>query len=326
MTELCIIAAVTDGGVIGNNGTLPWRQKTDIQRFSQLTKEAGWVIMGRKTHESILARLGKPLPSRKSIIITRNKSYKADQCIVVHSLLEAINAAQEAKRVFIIGGAEIYKLALPSAESLYITHIHDAGSITGDTYFPSIPMDEWKSASCLSSFHGPNDEYDYSFKTYVRRFPRNDIFTNTGSTRLVHIHAARNPEQRLVMEGYQQDGICPFCPEYFLPDHKQAILHESKYWHVTRNQWPYKHTRNHFLLILKQRHIDDIKDLTDGEKLDLFDQYEFLKTRYGITGCALVIRTGDITQNGSSVAHLHVHIIESDMCGDGHEPVRVKIG
>src|SRR3989344_7661000 len=111
---ISIIAAVAENGVIGNLNNLPWRLPADLKHFAVTTKGRS-VIMGRKTYESILSALGRPLPDRINIIVTRQKDLLAPGCVVAHSFESALQAAGDAQEVFVIGGAEMNNLALPYA-------------------------------------------------------------------------------------------------------------------------------------------------------------------------------------------------------------------
>lgn len=134
---ISLIAAMDKHRVIGKDNTLPWKISADLKRFKELTSGKP-VIMGRKTFESI----GKPLPNRTNIIITRDKNYMASGCIVVHSVEGALKAAAVGKEVMVIGGAEIYKQFLPRANRLYLTLINE--EFEGDAYFPEYNKNEWK--------------------------------------------------------------------------------------------------------------------------------------------------------------------------------------
>jgi len=128
---ISIICALAENRTIGKESTLLWKIPEDMQRFRQIT--AGHpIIMGRKTYESI----GQPLPNRTNIIITRDETYKATGCIVVNSFDEALEQAKkvEHNEIFIIGGGEIYRQAMPITDKLYLTIIK--GSFEGDTFFP----------------------------------------------------------------------------------------------------------------------------------------------------------------------------------------------
>ncbi len=132
--------AVAENLVIGKDNDLPWHLPEDLKHFKELTL-GKTVLMGRKTFESILKRLGKPLPNRKNVIISRQKDYKAPEGVLVFSSLdEAIKSLPE--DIYIIGGAEIYKLALPLANLMYITHVHE--NYLGDAFFPAIKWSEWE--------------------------------------------------------------------------------------------------------------------------------------------------------------------------------------
>lgn len=140
---LSIIAAVAKNGVIGKDNRLPWNIPEDLAHFKKITS-GHTVIMGRKTFESI----GKPLLGRTNIVITRNRDFSHEQVHVVHSIKEAIRLARDNREseAFIIGGAEIYKQALPLAHKIYLTRIDK--SYRGDAYFPELGP-EWKETECI---------------------------------------------------------------------------------------------------------------------------------------------------------------------------------
>ncbi|MEK7608672.1 MAG: dihydrofolate reductase [Patescibacteria group bacterium] len=134
--RISLIAALGRNKVIGKNGAIPWKLPRDIARFKELTMGKP-VVMGRKTHESI----GRPLPGRKNVVITRNGAYRADGVVVAGSLESAIEQIKEEAEVFIIGGAEIYRSSLPFAHRLYLTVVDE--DFSGDAFFPDLPMEEW---------------------------------------------------------------------------------------------------------------------------------------------------------------------------------------
>ncbi len=134
MTQISIIAAMTNNHVIGKNNALPWHLPADLKHFKNITMGKP-IIMGRKTFESI----GKPLPGRQNIILTRDKNYHIDGCTIIHSLDE-LQSCTNAAEIFVIGGAEIYKQLLPLTQKLYLTFIDT--EIDGDSYFP-----EWQKRS-----------------------------------------------------------------------------------------------------------------------------------------------------------------------------------
>ena len=154
--------AAAENNAIGKNNQLIWHLSDDLKRFKRLTK-GHHIIMGRKTFESFT----KPLPYRTHIVITRQANYKAPQgVIVVNTLLDAINIAKNDTQPFIIGGGEIYKQAMAVANKIEITRVH--ATLDADTFFPVIDTTIWKEVT--NEFHekDANNEYDYSFITYIR--------------------------------------------------------------------------------------------------------------------------------------------------------------
>ena len=133
---LSIIVAVAENNVIGKDNDLIWHLPGDLKHFKETTT-GHYVIQGRKTYESC----GRPLPNRTNVIITRDKNYKADGCIVVHSLEQAISEAKNDPEAFIIGGGKIYEQALSLVDRIYLTKVHHL--FEGDTFFPEINNDEW---------------------------------------------------------------------------------------------------------------------------------------------------------------------------------------
>ena len=161
---LSIIVAMDQKGVIGINNTLPWRLSADLKNFKAVTMGKP-ILMGRKTWESI----GKPLPGRDNIIITRNPSYSADGAIVFHSLDEALERYSSAAEVVIIGGHDIFKAALEQSDRLYLTEVH--ADVEGDTWFPIFDRSEWKAGERLEFAADEKNDYPFSF-TVLERLPR----------------------------------------------------------------------------------------------------------------------------------------------------------
>lgn len=160
---LTIIAAVAKNKALGKNNDLIWRLPADLKRFKKITL-GHHVIMGRKTFES----LGKPLPNRTTIIISRNVSYKVEGCIVVHTLEAAILAAKEDKNPFILGGGEIYKQALLRADILDLTLVHHSFD-DADTFFPDIDYNQWIEINREDFNADEQHAYDYSFVRYKKK-------------------------------------------------------------------------------------------------------------------------------------------------------------
>jgi dihydrofolate reductase len=159
--RICLIVALAANRVIGRNNALPWRLPADLKRFKALTMGHP-VLMGRKTHESI----GRPLPGRRNLVITRNRDYSAPGCEVVHSLVDAIAACSGAQEIFVIGGAELYRESLPRAERLEFTEIR--AEFEGDATFPEFSMARWRETG--REIHDDEDgvPFRYDFARYER--------------------------------------------------------------------------------------------------------------------------------------------------------------
>lgn len=140
MSKLSIIVAVANNQVIGCNNTLPWHLPEDLKRFKALTM-GHHILMGRKTYDS----LGRLLPGRTTVIVTRNKHYRVEGAIVVHSIHEALQSAKEDDEVFLIGGAELYQLGLDLADRIYLTEVH--ADFDGDAFLPSFDLNHWQEVS-----------------------------------------------------------------------------------------------------------------------------------------------------------------------------------
>ncbi len=161
---ISIIAALAENRVIGVNNTLPWRLPNDLKHFRRLTTGHA-IVMGRKNYESI----GKPLPERTNIIVTRNHDYRASGCLIAHSLDDALALAKGDPEIFVIGGAEIYREALPLADRLYLTQVHSA--VEGDTFFPEINDNAWKETAREQHAADEKHAYAYSFVVLERLKP-----------------------------------------------------------------------------------------------------------------------------------------------------------
>lgn len=159
MTKLSIIVAYANDRVIGINNTLPWHLPEDLKRFKALTM-GHRIIMGRKTFDS----LGRLLPGRTTVIVSRNHSLKVDGAVVAHSLEAAIQSCGNDDEAFLIGGAELYQVGLKHADKLYITEIHAA--FEGDAFFPEIDRTVWHVAS--REQHRSEKGLDFSYVVYTR--------------------------------------------------------------------------------------------------------------------------------------------------------------
>ena len=162
MTKLSLIVALSENHVIGRNNQLPWHLPADLQHFKRLTM-GHHLIMGRKTFESI----GRPLPGRITVVVSRDRSLKIDGCTVAHSLPEAMANCTSDPQVFVVGGADIYAQALGLADTLYITEIQQ--DVIGDAWFPEFNRSEWQEVSREIHRQETPEPLEYHFAEYRRR-------------------------------------------------------------------------------------------------------------------------------------------------------------
>lgn len=172
-TSPCLsgIAAMSENHVIGKNNQLPWHLPADLRHFKNITTGHP-ILMGRKTYQSI----GKPLPNRINLILTHDKTFKADGCLVVSSIEEALQSApcMGSEEVFVIGGAEVYKQLMPSIQRLYLTIIHH--TFVGDAYFPQIKSQEWREIKREDHLPDNENPYAYSFINLTRDTKSSFVF------------------------------------------------------------------------------------------------------------------------------------------------------
>ncbi|WP_099351586.1 dihydrofolate reductase [Fredinandcohnia onubensis] len=163
---ISLLVAMDKNQLIGKDNDLPWRLPADLAYFKRVTMGHP-IIMGRKTYDSI----GRPLPGRENIIVTRDTSYKAEGCKVIHSIEEIVKMNQQTdQELFVIGGAEIFKEILPYSDRLYITEINEG--FDGDTYFPAFDKAKWKVISKEQGIKNEKNPYDYTFLVY-EKIPQN---------------------------------------------------------------------------------------------------------------------------------------------------------
>jgi dihydrofolate reductase len=164
MPSISIIVGRARNGVIGRGGDLPWRLPEDLAHFKRTTMGHP-VIMGRKTWDSIVARLGKPLPGRRNIVVSRN-GQRYEGAEVVPSLDAALALCAHSDEAFVIGGAQLYALALPRATRVYATEI-DA-DFDGDAFFPALDPAVWREVRRERHHAKPPNDFDFDFVTYER--------------------------------------------------------------------------------------------------------------------------------------------------------------
>jgi dihydrofolate reductase len=160
--SISLIVAMAKNRTIGVNNTLPWRCPEDLKHFKALTM-GHHMIMGRKTFDSI----GKPLPGRTTVVVTRNFDMKIDGCTIAHSLPEALSACAGDEEIFIVGGADIYRQAVAVADTLYITEIQQ--DVTGDAHFPELDKAEWLETAREARSQETPQPLDFHFVTYRRK-------------------------------------------------------------------------------------------------------------------------------------------------------------
>jgi dihydrofolate reductase len=147
--KISIIVAMGANRVIGHDNRLPWHLPADLKHFRRITMGKP-ILMGRRTWESI----GRPLPGRTSIVITRDRGYEAEGCIVVHSVDAALRAAQGHDEIMVIGGEQLYRQLLPQADTLYVTLVD--GEFPGDAFFPELDQSEWREVERRE--HAPDEK------------------------------------------------------------------------------------------------------------------------------------------------------------------------
>ena len=164
--SLALIVAVGENNEIGKDGRMPWHLPADLKRFKALTLGKP-VIMGRKTFEAI----GKPLPQRRNIVVSRRRDFHAPGCEVAGSLPEALVLAAGVPETMLIGGGEIYREALPRAQRIYLTRVH--ARFEADTFFPALDPAEWRETARENHTADERNTFAYSFITLARRIPAN---------------------------------------------------------------------------------------------------------------------------------------------------------
>jgi len=163
---LSLIVAVGEHNEIGQGGKMPWHLPADLKHFKALTLGKP-VLMGRRTFEAI----GKPLPGRRNIVVTRNAAYRAAGCEMANSLTDALVLASGVPEIMLIGGGELYREALPRAQRIYLTRVH--AHFDADTFFPALDPADWRETAHTDQEADERNPYAYSFLTLERRLPAN---------------------------------------------------------------------------------------------------------------------------------------------------------
>ncbi|MCM3162995.1 dihydrofolate reductase [Metabacillus litoralis] len=160
---ISLLVAMDTNRLIGKDNQLPWHLPQDLAYFKKTTLNHK-IVMGRKTFESI----GRPLPGRVNIIVTRDQNYSQEGCLVLHSIEDIKELSEQTEEeIFVIGGAEIFQQILPYSDRLYITHIHH--EFEGDTYFPKTNEEEWEMVKSEKGIRDEKNPFDYEFVVYEKK-------------------------------------------------------------------------------------------------------------------------------------------------------------
>jgi len=161
--KISLIVAMASNRVIGLNNKMPWHLSADLKKFKKITMGSP-VLMGRKTHESI----GRPLPGRTNMILSRNPDYRQDGCLVFNDLETALEkACENADEIFVIGGSDLYEAILPIADTIYLTIIHR--EFQGDAFFPDIDLNDWSEVEREDIKDDPYVAFSYSFLKFEKQ-------------------------------------------------------------------------------------------------------------------------------------------------------------
>lgn len=289
------VIAMSKNRAIGKSGHLPWQISADLYRFRQLTKGHP-IIMGSKTYESLPTQ---PLPERTNIVLTRDPSKTYEGAYTVTSLKDAFEIAKDSpgsEEIMVIGGEQVFKLALPYLNRIYLT-IVDAEIPEADTFLPEFDETRWQKRDGDSFTKDDTNEYSGQFFTYER----------TDHYPVVEPSNGRNEEYRAQLKRILARGQCPFCPSgETLED--QEIIYKNSSWLVKHNAHPLASTIYHFVII-PVRHFESANDITLDEWADLLKARTWLKQEFCLTGDAMYGRSGEPLITGASVAHFHWHII-----------------
>ena len=159
--NISIVVAMSSNSLIGKDGNLPWHLSADLQHFKSITMVKP-IVMGRLTYESI----GRPLPGRENIVLTRDPGYKADGCTIVHDLEQVTSRCSDTDEIMIIGGAQLYIETIPLANKLFITEVH--AELDGDTFFPDFERKQWREIERQRFDADEKNDFNYSFVVLER--------------------------------------------------------------------------------------------------------------------------------------------------------------
>lgn len=158
---ISVVVAMADGGVIGVENRLPWHLSADLRHFKSVTMGKP-IVMGRRTHESI----GRPLPGRNNIVLSRDQRFRATGCVVAASVEAALHAAGDVPEIMVVGGEALYRTLLPRAGQIYLTRVH--AGFAGDTFFPALNPTCWQEVERQDHQPDARNPYPYSFLRLLR--------------------------------------------------------------------------------------------------------------------------------------------------------------
>lgn len=303
---LAIVAAVAENGVIGREGGMPFNLRDDLKRFKEITF-GRVVVQGRQTLCSIIKRNHKPLPGRTNLVLTRDrKNLKVDGVTAVDDFGEVILMSKR-QPVFVIGGAQIYNLAFPVANRLYLTRVHAA--VEGDTFFSKHPRwnpDEWDLESRENHPADERNELPFTWEVYTRK-----------PDRYIYMPNIRTVSQMEAMQEIREAGVCPFCPEHRRRWHLKDDIWVGNHWVVSENMWPYRWTQDggrHLMVFLKD-HAENASQMRSAAWEELGTIAREMETRFQIPGSGIFMRSGDPAWTGATVRHIHAHIAQKSQPG-----------
>ncbi len=315
--NITIIAACDRNGCIGKNGQVPWRLAEDMKIFRELTTDYP-VIMGRKTYESLPSTF-RPLPGRQNIVITKQNDLDyGDGVTVVQSWEYALASAEADKHIFVIGGADIFRLALSEAKRIILTSVQTTVE-SGDIFMSeliSLTL-PWHKVASVSHPQDKNNEHDFNLEVWHRQgYPMTETF---------YLNSSRYVDQLIRMLTIMSEGICSFCPEHITRFHKGEIVGQTNHWQVVVNGWPYEGTKVHWLIIPKE-HLTDLTQISQEAWLEFGPIINNLVQAHNLTGYSVFCRSGEMKKTSATVAHLHFHLLSGQGQDDGGKPIKVKLG
>lgn len=303
-----IIAALGHNGEIGLSGALPWPTNltADMKHFRNITM-GDTVVMGRATYESI----GRPLPGRRNIVVTSHPMSAQADVEIVSDLEQFLRGAENSSDfVWVIGGSDVYRAALPYARRMELTQVDAV--FEADRFFPPVAWTEWHMTHTEFGGLVAGQRFGLCYQTWDRQ-------AAPGSP-LYLLDNFREPEQLAEMVELTERNHCFMCHIH----EDREVLIRGQYWNVFHNEFPYKHTKQHFLLVPRAHHLT-LDTMMAGEHAEYGLLLTTIMKQYQLTGCSTFMRIGEMRLTGATVAHIHGHLIAGDVDDPDFEPVKVKL-